>query len=41
LGGKTNRSTDKKRQINQTEGKIDKGKREIDRMYLARKAKLK
>jgi hypothetical protein len=31
----------KKRQINQTEGKIDKGTREMDCVYLARKAKLK
>jgi hypothetical protein len=31
----------KKRQINQTEGKIDKGTREMDCMYVARKARLK
>lgn len=31
----------RERQINQTEGKIDKGTREMDCMYLARKAKLK
>jgi hypothetical protein len=35
------RTEKKERQINQTEGKIDKGTREMDCMYLARKAKLK
>jgi hypothetical protein len=31
----------KRRQINQTRGKIDKGTREMDCVYLARRAKLK
>ena len=40
-GGKDKPQDKKKRQINQTEGKIDKGTREMDCMYLARKAKIK
>jgi len=39
--GETNHRTDKKRQVNQTEGKIQTGTIEMGCMYLARKAKLK
>jgi hypothetical protein len=40
-GGETNHRTDKKKQINQTEGKIETSMREMDCMYLAKESKAK